>query len=209
MTLSRRERQIAMVVLVAAAVFVVDQVALSPYLERRRALTDEASAKADELADVRKVMKAEGQLRRVLVDMGRAMTDGSGQQADASEVEGRLLTFLHDWERQAGVAKASFQRLRSTESYGFTRLTFQVSATGRMAPIAALLYRVETAAIPRRIDQLQVMLSGDSGEELQVQFTVSMLCRTGAGGGGGSKPDPAPARRGGSVAALDENGVRR
>lgn len=207
MTLSKRERQISVVVLVAAALLVLDQLALSPYLDRRRALMDEASARADELTDVTKVMKKEQGLRRLLLEMGTAMAGGlNGQQADPSLAEGRFLTLLDEWEKQAGVAKASFQRLRSTEAYGFTRLTFQVSATGRMAAIAALMYRVETAPIPLHVDQLQVMLSGGSGDELQVQFTVSALCRTSPGGNG--RPE-APQRRGGVALLEAGEGGRR
>ena len=207
MTLSKRERQISVVVLVAAALLVLDQLALTPYLDRRRALVDEASSRADELADVTRLMKKEQRLRRLLVDMGAAMAGGtSGQQPDPSQAEGRFLTLLDEWEKQAGVAKASFQRLRSVEAYGFTRLTFQVSATGRMPAIAGLVYRVETAPIPLHVDQMQVMLSGPTGDELQVQFTVSALCRTSPGGGGG-RPE-APPRRGG-VALLDAGGGGR
>lgn len=208
MTLSKRERQIAVVVLAAAALFVVDQVALSPYLAERTRLQDAAATKAAELADVRRVMKEEGKLRGVLVRMGAALGDAAGgqggQQADASWAEGKILAALQEWERSAGVGKASFNRLRSTEQYGFTRLTFQVSATGRMPAIAALIYKAETATIPLRIDQMQVMLSGESGEELQVQLTLSTLCRT---GGGGGKPELMP-RRGG-MAAVELTGGRR
>ena len=204
MALSKRERQISVVVLVAAGLFVADRVALTPYLERRRALTEEAAAKADELAGMARTIKEEGKIRRSLIAMAGA--DGA-RPGDASEAEGRFLTLLHDWERQAGVAKASFQRLQSAEAYGFTRLTFQVSAAGRMPAIAGLMYRIETAAIPLRIDQMQIMLSGESGEELQVQFKVSTLCRTAAGGGGG-RPDVAP-RRGGGLAVIDDRGGRR
>jgi hypothetical protein len=67
-----------------------------------------------------------------------------------------------------------------------------------MPAIAALVYRVETAPIPLHVDQLQVMLSGGNGDELQVQFTVSALCRTLPGGG---RPET-PQRRGG-VALLE------
>ena len=205
MTLSKRERQIAVVVLAAAALFVVDQLLLSPYIERRAELREAADKNAASLADMRKVMREEGKLRGVLVRMGAALGDAAGgqQQADASWAEGKILAALQEWERSAGVGKASFNRLRSTEQYGFTRLTFQVSATGRMPAIAALIYKAETATIPLRIDQMQVMLSGESGEELQVQLTVSTLCRT----GGAGKPEVMP-RRGG-VAAVELTGGRR
>jgi hypothetical protein len=211
MTLSKRERRISMVVAAAAVLLFFDQVALQPYIERRRGLVDEAAAKADELLEVRRVMKDEGRLRGMLVRMGKALGRAGGDDGarmDASWAVGRILAALLEGERQAGVGKASFNRLRSTEQYGFTRLTFQVSATGKMPAIAALIYRAETAEMPIRIDQMQVMLSGDSGEELQLQLTLSTMCRTGGAGGGGGKPEAMP-RRGGGVAAVELSGGRR
>lgn len=180
-------------VLAVAGLFVVDSVAVNPYLERRRALAEERVTKSRELAGVRDVLRRERQLRKVLV--GLAST-----KADPSEVEGRVLHQLNEWQREAGVGRASFQRVRMVEAYGFTRVTFQASATGTMAAVAALLYRVETSpTVPLRVDQLQISVGKEGGDELQLQFIVSTLCR---------KDAPAPGPVGREVAAADGGGGR-
>jgi hypothetical protein len=171
MTMSKRERYIIVAVVAAVSIFSADRLVLTPYFERRQELVESRQLRQKQLDDVRQVMAREQRLRRLLVAM-------SGQvRSDPSQAEGQIMHLLHDFEGQAGVSKASFQRLRSVERYGYTHLTFHVSANGRMQPIATLLYLVETAPVPLRIDELEVLPKGEGGEDLQVQFTVSTLCR--------------------------------
>jgi hypothetical protein len=70
-----------------------------------------------------------------------------------------------------------------------------------MPAIAMLVYRVETAPIPLRVDDLHVTPKREGGDELQVQLTVSTL---------GRKPNAGPQERGASrgVALLQGGGGR-
>jgi hypothetical protein len=196
MALSSRERQLSLAVLLAAALFLGDRVALRPYLEGRRELVERRDAKTRELVEVRKVLREERRLRHVLLGLS-----GSAR-SDVSAAEGRFLTLVHEWERQAGIGKASFQRTRATERYGFTQLIFQVSTSGSMPAIATLVYLVETASVPLRIDEMVIAPAREAGTELHVQFSVSMLCRQ----IGPINPERAPVSR---VAALEPAGGRR
>jgi hypothetical protein len=171
MAMSKRERYIFFAVAAAVSIFVLDRLILTPYADRRRELVQFRQENQNKLADVKQVLGREQRLRKLLVGMGGSV------RSDPSQAEGQVMHLLSDWERQAGVAKASFQRVRSVERYGYTHLTFHVSATGRIVPIATLLYLVETASVPMRIDELEVLPRGEGGEELQVQFSVSTLCR--------------------------------
>jgi hypothetical protein len=173
MTLTKRERQLAIAFLVAGSVFALDAVALKPYIAHRTALLDQHSAKSKDLADARETIVKERRLRKVLAGLGQFVA------SDTSGAEGQFLHLLHGWEKEAGVGKASFQRLRATELDGFTHLTFHVTATGRMPAIAMLLYRVEAAPIPLRVDDVQITPKKETGDELQVQMIVSTLCRKG------------------------------
>jgi hypothetical protein len=195
MTMSKRERYVFVAVAAAVLLFVIDQLVLTPYLERRQALVELRQARQKQLDEVRHVLGREQRLRRLLVAM-------SGQvRSDPSQAEDQILHLLHDFEGKAGVSKASFQRLRSIERYGYTHMTFHVSASGRMQPIAALVYLVETAPVPLRIDEMEVLPKGEGGEDLQVQFTVSTLCR---------RPGAEPANgRGGVAWSTDIDGGGR
>jgi hypothetical protein len=171
MALSKREKSISVVVLVAAGIFTIDRLALEPYLERRTALMDQAQAKALTLTEAQTVLKRETQLRRLLAGMGASV------ESDPSAAEDQFLHLLHEWEQQAGVGKASFHRVHMIELQGFTHLRYHVSAVGPMGAVASLLYRMETSPIPLRVDDLQMTPKREGGEELQMQMVVSTLCR--------------------------------
>jgi hypothetical protein len=185
MAMSSRERYISVAVLVAASAFAIDRLFLTPYLERRKALTEEIANRDRSLGEAQQVLGRERQLRLIIRGMGGSL------RADASAVEGQLLHLLHEWEQQAGVGGASFQRVHALEAHGFTHLKFNISATGSMPAIAMLVYRVETAPIPLRVDDLHVAPKRDAGDELQVQLVISTLGRTGAGGAPVER-EPAP-----------------
>ena len=174
MAMSTRERYISIAVLVAASAFAIDRLLLTPYLERRKALAEEIANHDRSLEDAQQVLQRERQLRLIIRAMGGSL------RADASAVEGQLLHLLHEWQQQAGVGGASFQRVHALEAHGFTHLKFQISAAGSMPAVAMLVYRIETAPIPLRVDDLHVTPKREGGEELQVQLVVSTLGRTSA-----------------------------
>jgi hypothetical protein len=96
--------------------------------------------------------------------------------SDSAAVEGQLLHLVHDWEQQTGVSNLSFQRTTAVAEHGFTRLTFAVTANGALAPIAGLIYRVETSPVPLRIENTSIHTRPGGGDELQVNLSVSALC---------------------------------
>ena len=172
MAMSSRERYITLAVLVAAGLFAIDQLMLSPYLERRKTLAEEMTQRDQSLNDAQQVLGRERQLRSIIKGMGTSL------RADSSTVEGQLLHLLYEWQQQAGVAGASFQRVHAIEAHGFTHLKFQISAGGSMPAIAMLVYRVETAPIPLRVDDLHITPKKEGGDDLQVQLVISTLGRT-------------------------------
>jgi hypothetical protein len=171
MALSSRERSISVAVLIVGSVFALDWLGISPYLEHRQALSDQIETRDHDLAEAKLVLQREQHLRQLLAKMGGTL------RSDASEVEGRLLHLLHEWQEQSGVKGASFQRVQTLEEHGFTHLRFQVAATGSLVSVALLIYRVETAPIPLRVDDLHVLPKKEGGDELQVQISVSTLGR--------------------------------
>ena len=103
---------------------------------------------------------------------------GPSVEFDPSAAEVQFLHLVHDWEQVAGVSNASFHRVRAVEESGFTHLSYHVSAGGNIGAVASLIYAIETAPIPLRIDDLH-LLPKKEGADLQVQMNVSTLCRKG------------------------------
>jgi hypothetical protein len=177
MAMTRRERTFGAVVLAACAAFGLDRLALTPYLDYRASLIASRQAKDATLAEGRQTLRDARHLRVKLAGMDASLS------AAPSAAEGQLVRLLQEAEQQAGVSGASFQRSNTIEEHGFTRLAFQVTATGRMPAVALLMYRMETAPIPLRVDDAQFHPKQENGQELQVHLVVSTLCRANRPGG--------------------------
>ena len=171
MALSRRERTITVAALAVGSILALDRLGLSPYLERRQALADQIAQRTQDMNDARQLLQREQRLRQILTGMGQTL------RLEASAVEGQLLHLLHQWQEESGVGGASFQRVYTVEEHGFTHLRFQISATGSIGAVAMLVYRVETAPIPLRVDDVHLLPKRENGEELQIQLSVSALGR--------------------------------
>jgi hypothetical protein len=171
MALSSRERYITVAALAVGSIFALDRLGLSPYLEKRKSLADQIEARRHDLEGAKQLLLREQRLRQILAGMGQTL------RSDASSVEGALLHLLHQWQVESGVREASFQRVYTVEEHGFTHLRFQVSATGTMGAVAMLVYRVETASIPLRVDDVHLLPKSGNGDELQIQLSVSALGR--------------------------------
>jgi len=171
MVLSKRERYISVAVMAAAAALMLDALLLSPYLDWRSSLVARCKSQAAALDKANSTLQKEKQLRRTLAGIDASMT------SDSSAAEGQLHHLMHDWEQQAAVTNASFERVRTTEEHGFVRLTYHVSAEGNTAAVAMLLYRIETAAIPIRIDDVELSTKADNGDDLKMNLSISSLCR--------------------------------
>jgi hypothetical protein len=171
MALSSRERYISLAALAVGSIFALDRLGLSPYIEKRKALAEQIEQRQHEMDAANQLLQREQRLRHILTGMGQTL------RSDASSVEGQLLHLLHQWQEESGVAGASFQRVFTLEEHGFTHLRFQVSATGSMAAVAMLIYRVETAPIPLRVDDVHLLPKTGNGDELQMQISVSALGR--------------------------------
>jgi Tfp pilus assembly protein PilO len=170
MAMSKRERLIMNLLLLAAGAWVLDQFVVAAYLEKRQELTAEYQSQTREIEQANATIKRQGELRDLVLTMG----DSLG--ADSSVVEARLLHLAQDWEQKANVTNASFQRVSAHEENGFTRLTFEISADGSMQAVAGFVYQIEKAAIPLRVDAIAIQPKNDPGTILDVHVTVSTIC---------------------------------
>jgi hypothetical protein len=184
MAMTKRERTYGVVLLAACAAFALDRLALTPYLGYRNSLVEDRQTKTAALANGRETLHDARRLRVKLAGMDAAL------RTAPSTAEGQLLRLLQEAEQQAGVSGASFQRTNTIEEHGFTRLVFQVTAAGRMPAVAMLMYRLESAPIPLRVDDAQFHPKQENGDELQVHLTVSTLCR--AARPAGPQPESLP-----------------
>lgn len=196
MTISKREKVYTIAVLAACGAFVLDRLAVSPYMARRDELVLNQQSMQTNLAEAHQTLRDERRLKKELAAMEGFF------KLDPSDAEGRLLALLQQSDESSGVSGASFQRVGIVQDHGFTRLTYQATVIGKMPAVAAFLYRIETASIPIRVDDVLVSPKQETGDDLQVHFSVSTLSR------GKESPRPPP-ESGPDLALLDDTGGRR
>jgi hypothetical protein len=202
MTLSPRERMISNVLVIGAALLILDRVVLDSYFDKREELVEQRDKNLRDLNDARGTLAREKHLRNLISHMGPTLN------SDSSTVERQFLHKVHEWEQKASLNDASFQRIGAQDKRGFTQLTFQISASGNLWGVAGLLYRLETSPMPLRLEMVQVAPHGIGGADVQVHLSVSTPCRgkTGAAEGAPVAAGDASAANASSADELARSG---
>jgi Tfp pilus assembly protein PilO len=168
--MTKRERMIGIGVGVAAAIFVIDSYALTPYTKAR----DENQKKIVELAD--KFEKANKLIKkqRSMEKSWREMLQ-SGLKSDPAEAEQQILQSVRQWAQDAGLAPTSLKPDRVVRSDKTQLVRLNVTGTGSMASVAKLLWSIEKAQIPLKVDELQLTTRKEGTDDLAVTLSVSTL----------------------------------
>jgi type II secretory pathway component PulM len=168
--LSKREKYIAIGVGIAVGLLVLDQYLLSPFLARDKAITAETDKVQQQLSRATKLMKEQRDLKPVWADM----TSG-GLKTTREEADSQALNAVREWAQDAGVSIVALGSSRYSEEQKFMVSTFHVTGTGRMQSISKLMWALETAPIPVRVNEIQITPQKEGTDNLQVQLTVSTL----------------------------------
>ena len=170
MILSKRERYILIAVVVVVGIFVLDKVALTPLLERRKALDTETSAlnveliRAGELRDNRKTLEQKWKAMAL-----------AGLKTDASAAESMMLRSVSDWAQESRLTLSSMKQDRTEADKQFQKVVFRATATGNMESMTRFLYRVRNATIPVRVTELQLSSRKDGTDDLTMQIGLTTI----------------------------------
>jgi hypothetical protein len=170
MALSRRERMYAIGTGLAAVLFVGNLYVLEPYAQARRDVASELDVTSRKLSAARTLLKRAGQKERDWRDM-----QAGGLKTDQSSAEFLVLDAVGDWAREAGVALTS--RTPQPESRNDRTQILRLRAAGKctMASAARLLWRVETAPIPLKVDELTLTTNKPGVDDLTLNLLVSTI----------------------------------
>lgn len=172
MVLSQREKLIAIVLGGAVGLLVLDRLVYEPLAAwNDQIATDEKSAH-ERLSDADRLFKRDKSLKRLWTQI-----TASGLKSDASEAEYQLQLALLKWMQESGVTMQTWQPERPSEKNGFIQIGFQTSGTGTTAAVSNLLWRLETAGIPVRINDVTITSKTEGTDDLQVQLNLSTLCQ--------------------------------
>jgi Tfp pilus assembly protein PilO len=169
MVLSKRERLIALVTLLVVGVFVLNSLVIRPGWRRLQA------AESRKLELRAQVVEAQNlfERRRMLEQKWKKMlSDGLRSDADA---ESRVARALDTWAGDTRLTLTSVKPERVAGDKGLQEMTFVVAGRGRLDAVARFLYDVETAEMPIKVKDMQLGSSGESGDSMSLQLTLSAL----------------------------------
>jgi Type II secretion system (T2SS), protein M subtype b len=169
---SKREQQLgigvgAIVALAAGWYFM-----LSPYIDRRAEISDKQADTDTKLQDARTLFRKQTKLRAEWSKM-----KAGGLKSDPSEADSQVQHALRDWSQECGISNLSVKRERDTTERNFLAVSFHLTGSGSQSAVAKLLWAIETAPMPLRVDEVQLMPRQKEGvDDLQLQLTLSTLC---------------------------------
>jgi len=168
--LSKREKHIGLATIALVAVVGLYGLVLSPYLDRRQAVAQDLDRATQQLADANVLFDRQAQLQKIW----RQMQQG-GLSADESRAESQAQHALVDWAQWAGVALDTRGPGRPTQEDKFQVISFNITGTGSTAAITRLLWALETATIPIRVNDMQITARREGTDDLMIRFSMSTL----------------------------------
>jgi hypothetical protein len=181
MVLTQRERQYAIIAGSLLGVLILYFWVLGPYFKARAEIAADIEKYNIELTNADVLAKRQVQMRKI----EKALIAG-GLENSSNEAQSQLGNNLAEWAQEAGVnvtqlnlATTISQAAKNSPEAKFHVIGFHLTGTGPQITLSRLLWRIETAAMPIRVSEIQIQpRNGKEGQDdLQFTLAVSTLCR--------------------------------
>jgi hypothetical protein len=171
-TLSKREKYIAIGAGTLVGLWALYAVVGSAYLEPRTDLIAQQAAAKKRLADVDVLFYRQHSLEKIWNDMQQG-----GLKSDASAADSQAQHAMLYWFNASGVYLSALKSDPHIAQEGkFQVVKYHIQGEGHMRQVAQLLWDMETATIPVRVDELTVKPRGQEGtDDLTIEMGVSTL----------------------------------
>jgi hypothetical protein len=174
--LSKREKYIGIGAVAAIAILVLDQFVVSPYLDQVDALDHSLTAARQQVADNNLVFERQHKLQQVWNDM-----QTGGLQVDESQADSQAQEAILQWAQRSEMTVTALKTEHIAQEKAFEILTYDVTATGSTPGLARMLWALETATIPLRLNEVQISSRPENTDNLTVRMNVSTLSLPEAG----------------------------
>jgi|KBSMisStandDraft_5_1062788.scaffolds.fasta_scaffold734828_2 hypothetical protein len=171
MVLSKREKYIGLATAAAVALLALDSFALTPYVARRDAIAAGRADAVRQLSDAASLTERQTKLRPIWTELQKG-----GLKVNPSQAESQTIQAVIDWAKAAGIELAALKPERSSQEGQFQVISFNVTGTGSMQAASKLLWSIETATIPVRVNDMQVTPRREGTDDLSIRLSVSALC---------------------------------
>lgn len=170
MTLSKRERIVALLAGLTIGALLLDQTMLTPWFNRLNKANDMIAAHQSKLLDANNLFSSDTAAQRRWKEMA-----GNGLKSDASASEGQLLDRVREAAQQAGLSLQSLKPERSERVSGFYRITIRVTANGSMWRVSRFMESLQRSKIPLRLTDVQITARKEGTDDLSLQMGVSTI----------------------------------
>jgi hypothetical protein len=173
--LSKREKYIAIGAISAVALLTINSLVIAPYNDKRDALEEQETADTKTLEDDKLLLYKQEGLQSTWKDML-----ASGLQADDSTAQSKTQQALQDWARSANInLEALSSDHVATQKGPFQvinfNLDFNSSGNQSMRQIARVLWSLESADMPIRLNDMKITTAREGTDNLDVKLIVSSL----------------------------------
>ena len=170
MVLTKREKYIVWITLALIVFLLADRVLVSPWLNHRRAISEEKEFLLDELERAR-ILEAR---QEQFLPAWQAVV-GETMHRDRAAAESQILHAVRGWAREAGLTLASIRPERIIEHEQMEEMVFQLSGQGSMATVVEFLFQLESSTLPVRVGELQLSTRTEGRDDLVLQLKLSTL----------------------------------
>jgi len=169
MVLSKRERIVLIVAVVAVGALVVNFFVIEPAGNRLEQIENERLQLEAQFNEAQSLFERQ----RLLEPRWKAMLS-DGLRSDA-EAETKIARALDEWAADARLTLSSVKPERVAGDKGLKEMTFVVAGKGPLDAVAWFLYQVETAALPIKIKNMTLGSSSESDDSMSLQLRLSAL----------------------------------
>ncbi len=171
MTLSKREKNIAIGLGAVVLLVIVYESVLSPYFDRVDEIDKQTLSAVNQQNDINMLFERRKKLKTVWTEITKG-----GLKSNASDAASQLQHAIIDWETASGVTETAFKPERTSEADQFSVLSYHLTESGSTWAIANLLLKFENATIPVRVNDVQITPQKEGTDDLLLQLSVSTLC---------------------------------
>lgn len=170
MVLSKREKYILIITLTVVTVLVADRYVVTPMMRVWAEVKAEKQGLIDQMNYAESLFKRKALMERKWQDMVFG-----GLERDVSKTESKVLNAVRQWSQECDFALSSMKPERLAGQETLQQITFQVAGTGTMQSVGMLIWRIENAQLPIRIEDIQLGSRTEGVDDMSLQLKLSAI----------------------------------
>lgn len=169
MGLSKRERIIVLVTLLAVGALAADRFVRAPIANGLRELRAERQKSLAQVTRAKNLLQQKQQ-----IEQKKALLP-EGLRSD-TEAESRVAKALDKWAEDARLMLTSVKpdRMASGDK-GLKEILFVIAGKGSLDAVAWFLYQVETSDLPIKVKHIQLGSTSEAGDNMSLELRISTL----------------------------------